>query len=108
MTEIRKFQFPSFEEWHNSDCQWRGKIGDYYCDVHRTIWSQNETMFGCAIAANQSPLNSYANPIVRLNFRWDGRDMNVLKENYESAVRSVNEMWVKRFQEFYFECGGEV
>lgn len=101
MAEVRQFQFPSFDDWYQNDCQWKGKIGSHYCEVHATCWGHDETWYGCAIATYDVPLNVYVDPVARYNFTWDHKNLDDLRAGYEKAISEVNARWVKYIQEQY-------
>ncbi len=108
MSEVKLFQFPSFEEWQRRKFKWSGKIGAFYCEIRSTCWGNDKTWYGCAISTYSNPLNIYVDPVVRCNFEWNHENLSDLKAWYEEVTHKVNEKWSAYIREKYLEESGGV
>lgn len=101
--KIKKFAFPSFEEWVKKGNKVRVELGAYCCEVGAFSWGNNSTTYMLAASlADRNPLNIYTPQIFSRRFE-DGGDVEKLKEWYETATQEFNTFWQNHVNSTYLE-----
>jgi acylphosphatase len=110
--EIKSFNFPTFEEWYESDCEYSDAIGDYHVRIATTSWSKDKMIFRAAISTHENPLNVWVKVVKdsQVSVHADAKDPNYkekLKEWYEKTCQILNRVFTVYIKENYLENGGK-
>ena len=108
MPKVKKFEFPTYEEWKENEFSYMmGKMGDYYVDIRAVSWSTSkehpETVYSIAASTRENPLNIYSPTIYRETFHYFHDDEKNLKDWYEKEVIKFHEFWEKFILKSYFK-----
>ena len=104
---VKKFNFPSFEDWKEKGFEYRGKLGDYYLDIRPVSWSVNtdkpKTVYSIAVSTRENPLNVYSPTIYRETFHYLHDEEKNLQNWYEKQVEDFNAFWKNFILKTYTE-----
>jgi len=101
--KLKKFIFPTFEEWEIRDNKVRIELGAYCCEVRAYSYGEKTTTYMIAASlADRNPLNIYTNQLFCRRFEYDGDDEN-LKEWYETVTKEFNAFFENLIRTTYFD-----
>lgn len=103
--KVKKFVFPSFEEWVKREQNTEIVVGAYRCEIGVFFWYANSPskryMFAVAYE-NQNPLNVYTSKVFHKIFDYDG-DYEQLKKWYNDTIDEFNVFWENHIISNYLE-----
>lgn len=103
LTKIKKFVFPSFEQWVKKRKRVRVELGAYCCEICASSYGSDSTTYVLAAAlADRNPINIYTSQIFTRSFDYVGDDEK-LKEWYENAILEFNSFWQGHIKSTYIE-----
>ena len=105
MKTVKKFNFPSFEEWYDNECEWEQQIGSYICEVGycggRMDDNYNEVERDYRVFIY--PINNYYYGKILISYyEWDIKNENELKKWYEDSIKEANIKWEEYILKNYF------
>lgn len=100
---IKKWDFPSFEDWESKKHEWEGQLGDYYCEIKRISWGRDEVTYGIAISTSYVPHNFYSRKAVSESISLSINDVKALKFWYIKATDKVQNDWEQYIKKTYME-----
>lgn len=102
-SNIKKFEFPTFEEWQKRNNSVEKTLGAYRVEIRAFSWGENTTTYQFAMAlANCNALNVYTERLFSRNFRYDGDDEK-LRQWYNGTVEQFHIFWENHIKSTYFE-----
>ncbi len=103
--KIKKFVFPTFEEWVKRENDTEIVLGAYKCEVGVFCWTSGNCektyMFALSLS-NVNPHNIYTNKLFCDTFNYDG-DNEKLKQWYNDTICKFNDFWENHIKSTYFE-----
>lgn len=102
---IKKFTFPSFEEWNTSQI-YRTNLADYYLSIGAFSWDNSREHFILGIACLRDPINMWSKNIFSEQhiYEYDNPNKIVeLEKWYNQVTIKANEAFEKYMITTYFE-----
>lgn len=94
MSNVKIFDFPTFDEWCEKDYSWQNKIGVGVCELNRTSWGEEAIGFRCRLAYN-------GDIIYYRCFRWDKENVGDLINWYNKARSEASKKWIEHIKATY-------
>lgn len=104
---LRRFQFPSFDEWIQNNRRAHVAIGDYHAAIGCTIRGVGDNTrdtYSAAIAMASNPLNVWTGKMFfqqRIHDRSKDSDED-LRIWYNQTILALNEAFVEYFEKTYY------
>ena len=102
--KFKKWNFPTFEEWDEKGRDYKGSLGEFYCEIKAVSWGNEEANYGVGISTSNVPHNFYVDRVVSDYRRLNMSDRESIREWYNTAIKIVQEKWEKYLMETYFEA----
>lgn len=103
MLKVKKWNFPTYDEWDSNGRAWESKVGSYTCAIRAFGGGEDNTTYKCAIAAKDNPINIYVRTAVEYIGDIENNDIEGLKAWYNGVVESTNIQWERYITLSYFE-----
>lgn len=103
---MKRFLFPSFEDWKASGYEWSGHIGDYHCRASKVVrgcGDNTEDTYMVAVSVSENPCNMCVRKVVCYSETFDRSEESSLKSWYEDVCVEVNEEWQNYIRQQYLE-----
>ena len=106
MFTVKKFDFPSFDEWVKNKSEVKVKIGFYIAEIGITSWGYNgntTNTYSAAFSCFRNPFNLYSDCIFKRTFAFDYRndDKDALRKWYEESCEKLNENYLNHIESTY-------
>lgn len=105
MNVVKHFNFPTFDDWTDKlNKKWYGKVGDYSCSISAFLWGEDHVTYVLAISTYEVPSNIYADTVHRSAISWNRKNIDELKNWYNTAIACANEAWEKFVTSNYLDA----
>lgn len=100
---IKKWPFPTYDEWEEADHSWSGTLGDYHCEIKVTCWGHDFATYGIAISTSSIPHNVYVERVLSAYRRIENSNKYELQEWYNKSILEINNKWQDYIRSTYLE-----